>query len=88
MEKVITATGEEFEIGWIGVATLDGGLRFGIINCNDINKIFQTFTKPENCVVLTRDFDGVRNIKFEGYTVFRGITINYNDEIVVSLSKV
>lgn len=81
-----TYKGEEFEIEWIGVATLDGALRFGIKNA-DITKLLATFTKPENCTVLTRSFDG-EDKTFEGYTVFRGITIDYDGTTIVALSKI
>lgn len=85
MIKLLTANGEEFDVAWMGVASMDGGLRFGVIN-STAEKIFSIFTVPENCTVLTRVFDGVEK-EYEGYTVFRGMTINYNDEIVVSMSK-
>lgn len=86
MITLITSNGITFEIAWIGVSGLDGVLRFSIIN-GDISQIMQTFTIPENCQVLTRDFDGVEQV-FEGYIVFRGIQINYDNTIMVSLSKV
>lgn len=81
-----TANGETFEIEWIGVATFDGALRFGIKNA-DITNLLATFTKPENCTVLTRSFDGEEKT-FEGYTVFRGITIDYDGTTIVALSKI
>lgn len=86
MITLIIPNGEEFEIEWIGVATLDGALRFGIKNA-DITKLLATFTKPENCTVLTRSFDG-EDKTFEGYTVFRGITIDYDGTTIVALSKI
>jgi len=85
MITLIIANGEKFEIEWIGVASFDGVLRFGIKNA-DITNLLATFTKPENCTVLTRSFDGEEKT-FEGYTVFRGITIDYDGTIIVALSK-
>ena len=86
MINLITADGKTFEIEWIGVSTLDGALRFGVKNA-DITRLLAIFTKPENCTVLTRLFDGEEKT-FEGYTVFRGITIDYDGTIIVALSKI
>jgi len=86
MIKLITANGIEFEISWIGVASIDGVLRFGVIN-STLSEVINTFTNPENCTVLTRNYDGVIET-FEGFTVFRGISINFKGEMIVALSKI
>lgn len=86
MQKIIAANGDTYDIAWIGIANLDGGLRFGVIG-GELSEILQTFTDPKNCTVITRTFDG-DPFSYKGYTVFRGVTINYDGTIVVSLSKI
>ena len=86
MIELITANGLVFEIDWIGVAALDGVLRFSIKDV-DIATIIQVFTVPENCEVLIRKFDEDEQI-FEGYAVFRGVQINYDGSSIVALSKI
>lgn len=86
MIKLETSNGKEFQIAWAGVANLDGVLRFAVENA-ELGEIIATFTVPENCTELARVFDEDRKT-FTGYTVFRGIQINYDGSIVVSMSKI
>ena len=86
MQKVTAANGDEYNISWIGVANLDGALRFGIVG-GELANIMGTFTNPNNCAVITRTFDE-NYFSYEGYTVFRGVRINYNGEIIVTMSKI
>lgn len=86
MIKLITSNGEEFNLAWIGIANLDGALRFGIMDSN-VADIFQCFSNPENCTRLTRIFDE-NELVYEGYTNFRGFVVNYDGTIVVTLSKI
>ena len=85
MITLITSNNIVFEIAWIGVSGIDGVLRFSVID-GDLSKIMQTFTIPENCQVLTRKFDEDEQT-FEGYINFRGVQINYDNSIMVSLSR-
>lgn len=84
--RLIAANNTEFEIHWIGIADVDGVLRFSIAAGSDLSVIFQTFSNPANCGVLIRQNDGIEK-EFSGFTVFRGLQINYNSEIIVSMSK-
>ena len=86
MIQIILPNGETFEVEWIGVSTIDGVLRFNVINA-DMTAVLQTFMKPENCSPLVRKFDEDEKT-FEGYTVFRGIIVNYDNSMIVSLSKI
>ena len=86
MIQLKTAKNELFEIEWAGVSTIDGALRFGTRSV-DTARLLAVFTNPENCSVLTRVFDGEEKT-FEGYTVFRGITIDYDGITIVALSKI
>lgn len=86
MIKLETANGKTFEIAWAGVASIDGVLRFAVLNA-ELEDILATFTVPENCTELSRVFDEDRKT-FTGYTVFRGVQINYDGTTVVSLSKI
>ena len=86
MLKLRLTNGQEFEIAWIGVSNIDGVLRFSILN-SDLARIIQIFTNPENCEVFTRIFDEDEQT-YEGYTIFRGIQINYDGSAIVSMSKI
>ena len=87
MIQVKTANGELFEVKWIGIASLDGVLRFASNNVF-LQDVLNTFTVPENCTVLSKLIDGEEVASFEGYTVFRGIQINYDNEMIIALSKI
>lgn len=86
MIKLRTANGHTFEIEWIGVANIDGVLRFSVINA-EVSELVSIFTVPENCTTITRVFDEDERT-FTGYTTFRGVQINYDNSIIVSLSKI
>jgi hypothetical protein len=86
MIKIETTKGKNFQIEWAGVSSIDGVLRFAVVN-TELTEILATFTVPENCKELTRVFDEDRKT-FTGYTVFRGVQINYDGSIVVSMSKI
>lgn len=86
MVTLTTSDGDVFEIKWIGVASIDGVLRFAIVGVT-IPEIIAVFTDPEKCKTLTRNYDGVELV-YSGYTVFRGVQINYENDMIVSLSKI
>lgn len=86
MQKIITISEKEFDVDWAGVATIDGVLRFAVIN-GDMPEVFTTFSNPEETEVLVHTFDNIRK-EYEGYTVFRGVSLNYQNEIIVALSKI
>lgn len=82
-KKIKTATGKEFEILWDGVASIDGALRFAVINA-PMAEIFETFSDPAECTTLTRIWDGVESV-YTGYTRFRGVDRKIDGEIVVAI---
>jgi hypothetical protein len=86
MIKLVTTNNKEFEIKWAGVANIDGVLRFAVTGANLVD-IFTAFTNPANCQTLTRVFDEDEK-EFTGYTVFRGVTVNYEGDVIVALSKI
>lgn len=85
MITIKTVNNDVFEIAWAGVATIDGVLRFAILNANLID-VMTAFTNPVNCTILTRIFDENEK-EFTGFTVFRGIQIAYDNSVIVSMSK-
>ena len=85
MQKIITKSGEEFEVSWAGVASIDGVLRFAVLN-SDMGTVFNTFTNPEETEILVHEFDNTPK-EYIGYTVFRGVLMNYQNELIVSLSR-
>ena len=86
MQIIITATGKEFTVSWMGVATIDGILRFSVKDA-DMGEVFSTFTNQEETETLIHSFDNIQK-EYTGYTVFRGITIDFQNEMIVSLSKI
>lgn len=86
MIKLKTATGKEFEIGWIGVSELDGSLRFEVMGAN-MFELITVFIRPEETATLTRIFDEDEKV-FDGFTVFKGVDQKFGDGgIVVALVK-
>ena len=86
MQTIITKTGKEFSVAWIGVSNIDGILRFSVLN-SDMTTVFTTFSNPEETETIVHTF-GETPKEYVGYTVFRGVTLNYQNEMVVALSMV
>lgn len=84
MQKIVTNTGKELVINWCGPSTIDLALRFGVPNGN-MTELLQTFTDPEETAVLTHHFDEHETV-FTGYTIFKGIDLKVDGEIVVALN--
>lgn len=83
--KLKTALNKMFDIGWIGVANVDGALRFAVLN-KDIQSVFSAFTNERETVVLVAESDGITQV-YDGYTVFKSIDIYQDGSIVVALGK-
>lgn len=83
MKLLKTATGKEFDILWDGVSTIDGTLRFAVVN-SDIDTIHDTFKRPEETEVITRIEDGIESI-YTGFTGYRGFDRKVDGEIVVAI---
>lgn len=85
MQKLVTATGREIAINWCGPSTIDFALRFGVPNGN-MMELLQIFTNPEETATLTHYFDEHETV-FTGYTVFKGVDLKVDGEIVVALNQ-
>lgn len=83
MKILQTATGREFDILWDGVSTIDGALRFAVVNA-DLDTIHNTFKLPEETETLTRIEDGIESV-YTGYTAYRGFDRKVDGEVVVAL---
>ena len=83
--KIVTKTGKEYEINWAGIATVDGALRFEIVN-GALSDIFSCFSNPEETAKLSRVW-GDSTTVYEGFTAFKTIDIQANGSIIVALSK-
>lgn len=83
--KIITATGKEYEIAWLGFASIDNALRFNLIG-ESLNNVVQIFTKPSETSTLVYNMDGVLET-YSGFTVFRSIDVLANGSITVALGR-
>lgn len=83
MKVLKTATGKEFDLLWDGVSTIDGSLRFAVVN-SDMDTIHDTFKDPAETAVLTRVDDGIESV-YTGYTGYRGFDRKADGEIVVAI---
>lgn len=83
--KLKTALNKEFDIGWIGVATIDGVLRFALLNVS-LTTAFSVFTNSAECTTLISNIDGIIQT-FENYVVFKSIDINADGSITVALGR-
>ena len=85
MQKIITATGKEFKVGWCGPSTIDFALRFEVVE-NTMADILATFTRQEETEKLTHVFDEHETI-FSGYSKFKGVDLKPGGSIVVALME-
>lgn len=85
MQRLITATGHDFLIDWCGPSTIDYALRFEIVGSN-MQTVLATFTDPEETATLTHIFDEHSTV-FTGYTLFKGVDMRQNGNIVVALME-
>lgn len=83
MKILRTATGKEFDILWDGASTIDGALRFAVVNA-DLDTIHDTFKRPEETQTLTRIVDGIESV-YTGYTGYRGFDRKVDGEVVVAI---
>ena len=80
-----TATGEEFQVDWCGVASMDGVLRFYIQNGNIVD-LTTVFSNANNFPV-THLHDGEVVKVYEGYTKFFGAFLDFVGGVTVQLAK-
>ncbi len=85
MKTIKTASGKTFEILWDGVATIDGALRFAVVNAS-MPEILATFMDPTETATLTRAWDEEEvSATYAGFTRFRGIDRKPDEEVIVAL---
>jgi len=85
MQKIITATGKEYQVEWCGVSTIDFALRFEVVN-STMDNILSTFMNPVETARLTHIFDE-NTALYTGFTKFKGVDLKPNDAVVVSLME-
>lgn len=87
MQKIITATGKEFQIEWCGQSTIDFALRFDVKG-EDMTTIINTFIDPSETSKLIHQMDDMgSHIEYDGFTTFRGVDLKPDGTIVVSLMQ-
>lgn len=86
MIQVLLPNGKMILVAWMSITQFDGVLRFNVLNA-DVAKLIETFTNPENCSCLVKMCDGIAVEVYTDYTVFRGITVNYDKTAIISLSR-
>lgn len=84
MQKIITNSGKEISVNWCGLSTIDMALRIGVPEGN-MEELIQIFMNPEETSSLTHQFDEHEAV-FTGYTVFKGVDLKVDGEIVVALN--
>lgn len=84
MQRIRTATGKEIIVNWCGVSTIDFALRFGVPNGN-MMELIRIFTNPEETQTLIHLFDE-EEIVHTGFTIFKGVDLKPDGEIVVALN--
>lgn len=84
MQTIVTATGKEFTIDWCGPSTIDFALRFGVPDGN-MAELLLIFTNQEETETLIHHFDEHETV-FTGYTIFKGVDLKADGEIVVALN--
>lgn len=85
MQRIITATGKDFDIEWCGPSTIDGALRFEIVN-RTMGEIVTVFMNPSETVSLTHVFDDKQTV-FRNYTQFKGVDLKPGGSVVVALTE-
>lgn len=85
MQTITTATQRVFQVSWCGLSTIDYVLRFGVRG-ESMTDVLQAFMNPDETETILHTFDERTN-EYNGYTVFRGVDLKPNGEIVVSLSQ-
>ena len=85
MRTIRTATGKEFDSTWDGVSTIDGALRFDVVNAS-LDEIHNTFKDLAETETLTRDIDGIESV-YTGFTVYRGFRVEDDGAVIVTLQS-
>lgn len=84
---IITAKGKKFNVEWLGLATIDNVLRFALIG-SDMATVLGVFTDPEETSLLIHVIDTMNNrTEYRNFTAFKGVDLNHDNSIVVSLME-
>lgn len=87
MQTITTATEKSFNIEWCGRSTIDFALRFAVKD-SDMATVLNTFTNPEETVLLTHIIDAMNNkAEYRGFTIFKGVDLHPDNSIIVSLME-
>jgi len=85
MRTIRTATGKDFDSTWDGVSTIDGALRFDVVNAS-LDEIHNTFKDPAETETLTRVEDGIESV-YTGFTSYRGFHVEDDGAVIVTLQS-
>lgn len=85
MDKTLTlASGKKFNVLWDGVSSIDGSLRIAVSGAT-MQDVISAFTEPGACKKIIRTWDGIESV-YTGFSVFRGVDLKPDGEIVVALN--
>lgn len=85
MQKIITATGKEYQVEWCGVSTIDFALRFAVVNA-EMTDVLTTFTNANESRQIIHYFNEKETV-YNNYSKFRGVDEKPDGSIVVSLTE-
>ena len=79
-----TARGIEYDISLAAVGSIDGALRIWLYS-NNATDVFTVFSNPVETAKLVESNDGIEKT-YNGFTAFRGISVNVDGTILVTLN--
>lgn len=82
---ITTATGKQYIVRWCAIASIDGVLRFCITG-ESVANLIPVFMNPEETSIINYHFDETVT-EYEGFTVFKGLDLQLDGNITISLMK-
>lgn len=82
---ITTATGKQYNVKWCAIASIDGVLRFCITG-ESVADLISVFMNPEETSSIHYHFDTIGK-EYERFTVFKGIELQLDGDVVISLMK-
>lgn len=81
--KLVTSTYKEYNVKWCAVSSMDGYLRFEVVNVS-FTDAFSVFGDKDETTILRLFIDDINTREYLGYTKLVGI--NQKDNIIVTLA--
>ena len=81
-----TATQADYDVEWIGIATIDGVLRFSIANGN-LTELTQTFFNPAELPITLYEDPEIPPTAYTDFTVPFSITKDFSGSVIVGLAR-